>query len=247
MRKIGYLLLITISNFSLILKASDSLIYDSTKILPESLVQRPSEIYTGSEFKYEKAVQNTSVIERFFSWIIKKIIEFLNELFKLNIKTNSSSGLSALWISLSIIVIILLVIGFVFIYRKYSSIIERKDSKNISAEEAEKNIHTVNFEQLIQSALEQKNYRLALRFYYLKLLKNLSDKNLIEYKYQKTNYEYYYEIQHEELKKLFKEVSFVFDYCWYGDHEAQENDFIIAENKFNQIQNLILKLENKVE
>jgi hypothetical protein len=48
------------------------------------------------------------------------------------------------------------------------------------------NIHEINFDKLIQQSAAQQDYRLAVRFWYLKMLKVMSDADLIHWEISKT-------------------------------------------------------------
>ena len=65
-----------------------------------------------------------------------------------------------------------------------------------------------------------------------RLLKSLSDKNIIEWDIEKTNLDYQREIQNTEIKKNFRFLSYVYEYSWYGEFELTEDDFRKAENAF---------------
>lgn len=232
------LFLIAISRLS----AKAQVIYDSSHLQPANLPQKPSQIYTEKDFIYEEPIKEPNIFMRFLSYIYEKFINFINSLFNFNLRAETLSGRKILWTLFFILLMIIVIGGVLFFYRKFNTILGRNDKNKISAEETEKNIDSVNFDQLIANAIKEQNYRLAIRFYYLKILKTLSDQKLINYEYQKTNYEYFYEINNQEIKQLFKDISLVFDYCWYGDHIAKSSDFNMAENKFQEIQQLVSKL-----
>ncbi|MDR3272033.1 MAG: hypothetical protein LBT29_00920 [Flavobacteriaceae bacterium] len=212
--------------------------YDSAKISHRKLSNPPSKIYVGKDFVYEDPPHEPNFLERFLHWIWWKITEFLNSLFNWNLRAETPSGRKMLWITLTVLLVALIVVGFLFFWKKFRRTLGRNDRDRISAEEAEKNLSLVDFDRLIDTAYREKNYRLAVRFYYLKILKLLSERQFIQYEYQKTNYEYAYEIQNPQLQNLFKEVSFVFDYCWYGEYRADLQDFILAKQKFGEIQEI---------
>lgn len=86
----------------------------------------------------------------------------------------------------------------------------------------EENIHEMDFESLIREALEKKEYRLGVRLTFLYALKLLSDKQHIDWRPGKTNHEYMLELDRQELKTGFNELSFYFDYAWYGDFTVNQ-------------------------
>ena len=77
-----------------------------------------------------------------------------------------------------------------------------------------------------------KNYRLAIRYYYMWLLKSLTDRGEIEWDIEKTNGDYYREIKSESLKQDFQFLSYVYEYSWYGEFEISDSDFSKTETAF---------------
>ncbi len=73
---------------------------------------------------------------------------------------------------------------------------------------------------------------MATRYYYLWLLKTLSDRNIIEWDIEKTNGDYLNEISNLELKNEFQFLSYVYEYSWYGEFNLNETDFEKTEIAF---------------
>lgn len=96
----------------------------------------------------------------------------------------------------------------------------------------DEDIHDVDLNSLLKRALEAKDSRLAIRYYYLLLLKKLSEKELIKYDKDKTNSEYLFEIKKEEIRKGFSYLSYIYTYVWYGEFLLTEMDFKRVEEKY---------------
>ncbi len=86
----------------------------------------------------------------------------------------------------------------------------------------QENIHEMNFEKLIQESLDKKEYRNSIRLTFLFALKLLSDKQHVDWRPGKTNHDYLEELKKDELKIGFNELSFYFDYAWYGEFTVNE-------------------------
>ena len=93
-------------------------------------------------------------------------------------------------------------------------------------------IHEVDLNKLLKEALENQNYRLAVRYYYLLILRGLSSKKMIDYHKDKTNAEYLFEIQEEKLRTQFSTLSYIYTYVWYGEFPVDENSFKKAEKQY---------------
>ena len=95
------------------------------------------------------------------------------------------------------------------------------------------NIHELDFDRLINDALQSGQYAMAIRWNYLQTLKALHSKELISWDAHKTVIEYVYEVKRPEIKSDFKEASQQFLYYRYGNFEASREDweeFILLTN-----------------
>lgn len=102
---------------------------------------------------------------------------------------------------------------------------------------SEKDIHHINFEKEIEKAISDHNYRLAVRLLYLKNLKYLADTKKVDWKPHKTNADYLREIPAGTLKNAFADITYVFDYVWYGNFQIDEPMFEKAKMAFAQFEN----------
>lgn len=84
-----------------------------------------------------------------------------------------------------------------------------------------------HFEQLISEAMAREDFKAVIHYYYTHILSLLSSKKIISFSKEKTNMDYYYEINKKEIKEIFKRFSREFDYIYYGDFEV--NRAIIDE------------------
>lgn len=103
----------------------------------------------------------------------------------------------------------------------------------------DEDIHETDFARLLEKAIHEKNFRLATRYYYLSLLKKLSDRKTIEYHKDKTNTEYLFEIENKEIRSQFSEVSYIYSYVWYGEFPIDSLTFKTVEKKYKSIFNSI--------
>ncbi|MBL4650568.1 MAG: hypothetical protein JKY03_12625, partial [Aureispira sp.] len=79
---------------------------------------------------------------------------------------------------------------------------EVKRRKPVTLAQIETNLEEADVEGFLKQALVDKNYRLAIRLYYLAIIKELSGKGAIEWKKEKTNGDYRRELQRKNHPKL---------------------------------------------
>lgn len=107
----------------------------------------------------------------------------------------------------------------------------KMDTKKLIHENTE-DIESNNYEKLLGIALKDKNYRLATRYYYLFLLKILSQKELITYHKDKTNTEYKFELENKQTRNKFSYLAYIYDYVWYGEFPIDESEFKTIEYNY---------------
>jgi hypothetical protein len=98
----------------------------------------------------------------------------------------------------------------------------------------EENIHTINFDQAIQQAIEDRNYRFAIRLLYLQSLKNLADRELISWQINKTNIAYVQELKGHAYEEDFRYLTAQFEFHWYGEASAGETGFHTVKAQFDR-------------
>lgn len=120
----------------------------------------------------------------------------------------------------------------------------RRTSKRVDAkaqeEEPTEDIFEIDFENEIQKAVDDKNYRMAVRLLYLRTLRDLSNKNLINYTHEKTNADYLYQLAGTSYYKNFFSLTRDFDYTWYGQFELSKENFLIIHNDFSSFKQRLL-------
>ena len=108
-----------------------------------------------------------------------------------------------------------------YLYKKRPELfIREKKSAPLLYNIEEENIHGIDFNNEISTALDCGDYRLAIRLLYLQTLRTLSDNKLIDWQIHKTPTEYLYEIRNQELKSLFRELTNRFLQVRYGNYTA---------------------------
>ncbi|PZR21208.1 MAG: DUF4129 domain-containing protein, partial [Flavobacterium psychrophilum] len=166
---------------------------------------------------------------------------FLDSLFSSGSK---ATGTSAFGIFMRILAFLL--IGFVvymivrIILKKENMWIFGRSSKKIQSNDITiENIHELDFNKLTEETKNEGNYRLAIRYYYLWVLKKLSSREIIDWHWDKTNSDYLYEIKDNTLRKDFEYLSYLYDYSWYGEFPIDSDAFIKAEKAFRKTLNTI--------
>ncbi|PKA83846.1 uncharacterized protein DUF4129 [Ulvibacter sp. MAR_2010_11] len=120
-----------------------------------------------------------------------------------------------------------------------AKILKSQAAPDVFFTEEEEIIRTKDIKNLIQKALENHDYRLAVRYYYLLILKKLSNAELIEYEFDKTNSDYIAEILSEDINFQFRKATLLYDYIWYGNFTVTETDYQKAAQTFTKLEHQI--------
>ncbi len=208
----------------------DSLQIDDSQITPRHF-DNLNDIYTGEDFIYERSVKSSGWWTRFKQWLS----DFFRDLFNMK-NQGQASKVTDTALKIAGVIIFLLVIYFIFkavMNDEGSWVFGKSSDKNIiPVTDIENNIHITNFKSLIEEAEKNNNYRLAIRYYYLWLLKSLTENEIIEYDVEKTNSDYKNEITSKNIKEEFSYTSYLYNYIWYGEFNVDETQFNKAKHAF---------------
>lgn len=99
-------------------------------------------------------------------------------------------------------------------------------------EEIDENIFRINYQREIEKAMAAENYRLAIRMMFLRLLRNLSNKNLIHYGAGKTNFDYLSQLFSTGYYNDFFRLTRHYEFVWYGKFDVSQEAFGAIKNEF---------------
>lgn len=246
-RRAIVLLLICSVGVSVLHAAKDSLVVrnDSiTMLLREPDAATQQKIYTDKEWRYETEEPKKSGEKSFFDRLLDEILKGLFDDMSESSSDPKEGGKINWWTIFFILVGAALLVFFILkatgsggnlLFKGKS---KRKEQVDAMLEEVD--IHAIDYATEIQSAKLRRDYRFATRLWFLRSLKDMADLDLIIWKIDKTNSDYYYELSGSDLRKEFGEVSLLYDYIWYGDFE-------IDEAKYNDVESDLSKFHLNVK
>ncbi len=167
---------------------------------------------------------------------IQKIIYYLQRFLSKIFGYKHTSLIFYILVFSAMFFILIKLLGF-----KYNSMFFKNKNVNLKSEMfiSEDELKNVDLDELIKQAVNQKNYNSAVRYSYLKYIKLLINKNIIVWDVNKTNTDYKKELFDTKFQKNFKELSFFFEYIWYGEFKIDETQFeytiSIFKNAYSEI------------
>ena len=198
-----------------------------SKTFPENFQKK----YTDPDFVYKQKTPEKNAWDRFKQWlanVFRNLFSFTSDETSMNFVAILLKVLAVI-----IVVIVIYLIAKALINKEGQWIFGKNaNKKTIHYSDIEKNIHLLDFEKLISESIESGEKRIAVRYYYLWLLKVMAQNNYIKWDIEKTNSDYLYEIQSPVHKEEFTYLSYLYNYIWYGEFEIDESTFKKAENRF---------------
>ena len=222
----------------------DSLVvrYDDAPLDVKKISNNDLQSYRDNpDFNYEEQVKEPSILDEIWAWVQNQIRKFFEWIFGIDAAQGPLAFFLNLLPYLLLFLLLFLLIKF-FINANIRNLKNAQINKNaVGLSEEENIIRNENIDDLIQQAVANKNYRLAVRYSYLQILKLLSDNDIIAWELQKTNSDYLEEITKEHLKTPFKASTRLYEYVWYGDFLIDEPKYQKAALAFNALRKNIIE------
>ena len=98
----------------------------------------------------------------------------------------------------------------------------RNDRGLVRGDGLEDDIHAIDFEREIAQARQDRDYRRGIRLLYIYTLKKLTDRQHIRWRPGKTNHDYQTELRDTPRAAPFEQLSYYYEYAWYGNFPADE-------------------------
>ena len=220
---------------------SQEIIYDldSDKVIKKFNAEEIEKLKNDENFDYTEQEEPDTIWTKFKKWIN----QLFSRLLKALLDVDGVTGFWAIILKLLpyiIIIGILFLLGWLFMkVNPRDMLFEKQKAPQVMLTEDEDIIQNQNIQELIDQALKEHNYRLAIRYHYLSVLKKLSDTEYIYWEAQKTNTDYLKEITDDSVKSQFRNITRLYDFIWYGSFDINEKSFHQAQQKFTSITNSI--------
>lgn len=205
---------------------------EETFAIDEELMQ---EIKEKSEFDYEVVTTDTTWWDEFTRWLGQKWDQLMNAIFG---DIQPDSFVYFLTQILPYIIVIGVIIFIIWLFIKLNpgqNVLAKAEKNQIYFSNEEELIKTKDLAKLKAEALEKKNFRLAVRYWYLQTLQSLDKLELIEYEFEKTNTDYAEELKTKPFAESFKQTTNYYNFAWYGGFDVNEMQFQKINQLFHQL------------
>ena len=141
-------------------------------------------------------------------------------------KMNSpGNGLWGVLLILLLVIILVLVLVFLFLSKDKDTAISKEKIDDLIPSE----IPRSELERMLDQAIASKDYRKAIRIYFIFIIKDLSEKGWIVWHKRKTNMSYLREMKKKPFYKEFSKVVSFYEVVWYGKRVVSEEDYYAIE------------------
>lgn len=194
--------------------------------------QKIEQLEDSGDFEYVEAKpKTTSLLQRF--------LNFLNNLINKFFAAAADTLLGRVLLYIALFVLLMVALVKIFSLNVNEVFRGSTDKGSLGFEMLDEDIEKLDLEQLLKSALDKNDYRLAVRVVYLKALRSLNEAQLVTWESGKTNHDYLQELRSEHLRKPFDSLCYYFDYAWYGEFEVNKETYEKAVSQATFIQSNI--------
>ena len=104
----------------------------------------------------------------------------------------------------------------------------------INGDNLEEYLIEADLNVLLEEAVSNENYKLAIRIYFLMIIKDLNSSKRIIWQMDKTNRDYLTEMSIFDDYLMFRKVTHLFEYVWYSD-------FLIDHVQFGNLKPIFIE------
>lgn len=157
--------------------------------------------------------------------------------------SNSNVDLSwTKWLLLGLLVVLVAFLIYqIFIKTQFNETGQKVESIDLD-ELAPTQISKSELEIRLEKALAAENYRLAIRIYFIFIIKALSEKDWISWEKRKTNLSYLMEMRGKSSYNQFEKCVTLFEFSWYGNYDVNKDQYREIEPTFK---NLLKEVEGQ--
>lgn len=177
------------------------------------------EILSIKDFNYDNDPKyDQNILRRYWNLLLRRIFDYLGQ-DAVNVGW-SILKYALIFLGIGLLVYYLMRLQRTVVFRKEDKIIMPDEATLIRSEKGAQSIHRLMVES------ESKNdFRNAIRYRFLEVLRNLNALELIKWRDFKTNKDYVLEISEPDLGRELGQLSHIFEDIYYGAYELNEEKY----------------------
>ena len=161
------------------------------------------------DYRYDRApVAEETLWDRIKAWIWREVFEPLFAPALAPVRRVVFYGLVVLGVLFALINLLRM--------DRHGLFSKRKGPASLAFADLEQDPARLDLDGMLATALASEAYRRAVRLTYLKALRDLSEQGFLRWRKDKTNHAYLAELAPRPLRASFSELTYLFEYAWYG-------------------------------
>ncbi|NIJ44200.1 flagellar biogenesis protein FliO [Wenyingzhuangia heitensis] len=210
-----------------VMKAANDTIVRVERKIPDNY----KEAFTSKDYIYQD--QEPPFFLKLKMWLAQFLYSIYN---LLGINSKEFYYVKLVFYTLIIIAAIYIIARMIF-YKEGNWIFKKSKNNSLTYQTEIEEIELSDFNLLVKESVDNNNYRLAVKYYYLWVLQKLSEQEIIELSNLKTNSDYQLETENTPYFQNFKSVSYYYNYIWYGEFMIDKEAFEKIESSYQQLLN----------
>ncbi|MBN2612009.1 MAG: hypothetical protein JXB00_10680 [Bacteroidales bacterium] len=204
-------------------------LYDTSVVdvrVPDSTFLK--EYLNNKDYRYEDASNVTGELSFWF--------RFWRRLGKYFEKISFLFGAAPVFYTIVLACLVVFFLLVLFTKTKLSGIFfHQKNISQIEFSEVEDETNDKDIDSLIAAEIANQNFRAAIRFMFIRLLRILESRNFISMSKGKTNFDYQSELKGLAFFDDFTGALMAYEYAWYGNFEVDRAGFESLSQSFNNV------------
>ncbi|MCL1821795.1 MAG: hypothetical protein FWG22_03120 [Prolixibacteraceae bacterium] len=178
-------------------------------------------------FDYDKRLPSRNLWEEFIRWMGSKLRKWFPKIDDVQLQ----NFFRIVFIVAAVILIVLIV--WMILRGSLTGVLGKKSDGGNVVIPSEENIKELDLDALIAVHIGEGNYRFAIRYMFLKVLKILDNNKKIKWKPDKTNYEFGREIKDADIRTVFFGLTYIYDVVWYGNFPVNKEQFENLKSQYD--------------
>lgn len=167
-------------------------------------------------FDYSQAYASSgSLISLFLAYLLNKFLQWFDF---------SGVGWIMPWVFRLMIAVLILFLIYVILKNKYGPLFILESQVHVPTGMVSEVEENVDFDKLILQFTANSEYKMAIRYLFLKSLNALHARGELQIRQWKAPYDYLDELP-ENKRPFFHELTDLFELTWYGGYQADESIF----------------------
>ena len=208
---------------------------DSASTLRAPSEERLLEISQNPDYNYRETQAELGLWDRFMMWLRNLVGEWLQEEYV--------EWFLKITAGIAFISVLYLLINQISKGELRSALAKRRDRTLLDLNLKAVTETDSKLDELLLKALEKKNYSLAVRYLYQKSIVLLKEQGLINWKADKTNHDFLFELGNHPVAIPFDRLTYFHEYVDYGDFKIDERRYQTIQKVFEEFKSLVQKTE----